>query len=174
MMLSTDPLGTALASEPEVQEADGRRAATPASAPILVLDTNVVLDWLVFDDPGAAVVRAAITSGRVRWLASAAMREELQSVLGRPALQAWCPSPHPVLATWQRWVTMVEPERTPAVARAPRCADPDDQKFIDLALQLGAHALLSRDRAVLRLTRPARSLGLQITTAARWGSQTDR
>jgi hypothetical protein len=39
--------------------------------------------------------------------------------------------------------------------------------FIDLALQLGG-ALLSRDRAVLKLARRARALGLTIATPEVW------
>jgi predicted nucleic acid-binding protein len=35
----------------------------------------------------------------------------------------------------------------------PRCSDPDDQKFIELAGASGAQALVSKDRAVLKLRR---------------------
>jgi predicted nucleic acid-binding protein len=33
------------------------------------------------------------------------------------------------------------------------CADPDDQKFLELARAAGAHALVTRDRALLVLRR---------------------
>ena len=49
-----------------------------------------------------------------------------------------------------------------------RCTDADDQKFIDLALGARAVALLSADRAVLRLARRAAAFGLVITTVAGW------
>ena len=49
-----------------------------------------------------------------------------------------------------------------------RCTDADDQKFIDLALAARAVALLSADRAVLRLARRASAFGLVITTVAGW------
>ena len=49
-----------------------------------------------------------------------------------------------------------------------RCTDPDDQKFIDFALRSGASALLTRDRAVLKLARGARGRGLWIETAVAW------
>jgi predicted nucleic acid-binding protein len=51
--------------------------------PSVVLDTNVVLDWLLFNDPSVAKLAAAVVGGRVRWLATAAMRDELTHVLGR-------------------------------------------------------------------------------------------
>ena len=43
----------------------------------LVLDTNVVLDWLLFDNPSAMLLAATITQRQVRWIATAAMRGEL-------------------------------------------------------------------------------------------------
>ena len=49
-----------------------------------------------------------------------------------------------------------------------RCSDIDDQKFIDLAVAARAVALLSADRAVLRLARRASAWGLAITTVERW------
>ena len=49
-----------------------------------------------------------------------------------------------------------------------RCTDPDDQKFIDLALHSGAQWLLSRDRAVLKLAREARQRGLAIVAPHVW------
>lgn len=45
-------------------------------------------------------------------------------------------------------------------ARLPRCADPDDQKFLRLAHASGARWLLSRDKAVLALARRAERAGL--------------
>jgi len=54
-----------------------------------------------------------------------------------------------------------------------RCTDRDDQMFIDLALACGARWLLSRDRAVLKLGKRARLLGLDILTPAVWAEQLD-
>ena len=65
-------------------------------------------------------------------------------------------------------MTNNRPTRTPVRPPPCRCSDPDDQKFIDLALHAGARWLLSHDKAVLRLAAPARRLGLQILPPARW------
>jgi len=46
---------------------------------------------------------------------------------------------------------------------AARCRDPDDQKFIDLALHLKA-LLLSKDRQVLRLRRALAERSVTVTT----------
>src|SRR5205814_8639632 len=47
----------------------------------LVLDTNIVLDLFLFADANAAPLRADLEHGRVRWVATSAMREELVRVL---------------------------------------------------------------------------------------------
>ena len=141
-------------------------------APILVLDTNVVLDWLLFRDPAAAPLARMIMQRQVRWLATDTMRQELEHVLGRSRLAAWQAASTDIRASWARWV---EPAPTPALslAQALRCSDADDQKFIDLALQVSAAALLSRDRAVLKLARRARAAGLDILTPMAWALQRD-
>jgi len=43
----------------------------------LVLDTNIVLDLLVFTDPAVRELSQALGTGERQWLATAAMREEL-------------------------------------------------------------------------------------------------
>ncbi len=132
--------------------------------PIVVLDTNVVLDWLLFRDAGCTLLHDWLTRGQVRWLASEAMRDELTHVLARGDLDEWRPDTDALLAEWERWAV-------PASAGTPcalRCADPDDQQFIDFALEHGARWLLSRDRAVLQLARAAHAFGLAILTPRDW------
>ena len=50
----------------------------------LVLDTNVWLDWLVFDDAGVALLKAAVAAGQAEILIDAACAAELAAVLGYP------------------------------------------------------------------------------------------
>jgi predicted nucleic acid-binding protein len=137
-----------------------------ASVPLVVLDTNVVLDWLLFADPGVQALVTAIEQGRLRWIATAAMRGEFEHVLGRGLAAAHNAEPARFEATWARHCV----ERPPAPpAGAPlRCTDSDDQKFIDLALAADAHWLVSRDRAVLKLRSKAAALGLAILVPSQW------
>jgi putative PIN family toxin of toxin-antitoxin system len=118
----------------------------------LVLDTNIVLDLLVFADRAARPVMQALLERRLQWLATAAMREELARVLAYPHLSKRMSfhgrEPDAVLAAFDLHARAVEPP-----PRAPvLCRDPDDQKFIDLAVARGG-LLLSRDAQVLRLRR---------------------
>jgi putative PIN family toxin of toxin-antitoxin system len=126
----------------------------------LVLDTNVVLDLLVFRDPRAQPLSEGLHAGRLHWIATAAMREELARVLAYPKIAprvAWHrgESLH-VLHDFDRHARLVEAPLKACVT----CGDPDDQKFIDLAV---AHrcTLLSKDREVLRMR--SRLARLQVT-----------
>src|SRR5437868_9565874 len=86
-------------------------ASDPVStgeAPGVVLDTNVVLDWLVFRNPCCARLEADFASGRFRWLASLAMKDELAHVLGRGVCDAWAPDLPALWSTWERHVTMTD------------------------------------------------------------------
>jgi predicted nucleic acid-binding protein len=140
----------------------------PGDVPCIVLDTNAVLDWLYFADPRCAALAEVVATGRMRWIASASMRDEIEHVLGRGSLGTkWPDGAASVRDGWQRWATTVDAVAT-AAPLALRCSDLDDQKFIDLALDSRAVALLSADRAVLRLARRAAAWGLTITTVERW------
>lgn len=136
----------------------------------MVLDSNVVFDWLVFDQPGVQPLVAALTSGRLRWLVTPAMLDELAHVLGRGVLARWQPDAALLLATCTRWAQPCAEPVPQGEAGRLRCRDGDDQKFIDLALAERATWLLSRDKAVLALARRARRLGLAILTPEAWAA----
>lgn len=140
------------------------------SASRIVLDTNVVLDWLVFRNPSCAKLSEHFASGRLFWHASQAMRDELSHVLSRGVCDSWAPD---LSALWTMWDTYAIPTELIAPASAAtaiRCTDPDDQKFIELALARKVRWLLTRDRAVLKLGRRARTLGLEILIPEDWFS----
>ena len=138
------------------------------STPAIVLDTNVVLDWLVFKDPSAHALAAAIVRKQVRWVATAAMRGELVDVLQRGLAAARGADIFEVLSTWDACVEPCAEPPVPPVTTGLRCTDADDQKFLDLALATHARWLLSRDRAVLRLARRAALRGTTIAAPEAW------
>lgn len=129
----------------------------------VVLDTNIVLDLLVFSDPTTALVRQLLHAKALRWVATAAMREELQRVLDYPhiALRVafYGLTPANVLAAFDAQAHPVPvPTRIPAT-----CRDADDQQFLDLAAAHGA-ILLSKDKAVIALRKRMLVYGAQVAS----------
>lgn len=122
----------------------------------LVLDTNVWLDWLVFDDPAVGPIRAAVQQGRAKVFIDAACEAELARVLAYPlgrirldaAAQAAC------LAECRR-LTGGGDAVAPLDCELPACSDPEDQKFLELARDCRADLLVTKDRALLALRRRA-------------------
>ena len=130
----------------------------------LVLDTNIVLDVFVFADEVAKPLLPALTEGRVHWVATPAMRDELARVLDypqiAPRLAYYALAAGDVLAAFDRHAQVVEaPPKAPVT-----CSDPDDQKFIDLAVARQA-LLLSKDRAVLSMKKRLVSWSVQTRAA---------
>ena len=113
-----------------------------------VIDTNIVLDLWLFEDPATIPLRAALQSGAISHLATASMRDELERVLTYPHLVKRMARSNiqaqDILIRFDEYLLAAEP----AAKAACTCKDLDDQKFIDLAV---AHAvpLLSKDKAIL-------------------------
>ena len=142
--------------------------------PVIVLDTNVVLDWLVFRDSSSSSLAAAISQRQVHWVATAGMRNELDDVLRRGLAVARGVDPAVALATWDAHVTVITGVLPLPSSVALHCADPDDQMFLELAHAASARWLLSRDRALLRLARRALAFGIAITTPDHWSAPEQR
>ena len=152
-----------LPAGPPAQPAQSGSAQTPAARP-LVLDTNIVLDLLVFADPATALLRQLLQAGALGWMATAPMRSELERVLAydhiAPRVAFYGLDTARVLAAFD-----AQARRVPVAARVPAvvCKDADDQPFLDLAAAHGA-VLLSKDRAVLALRKRLRSHGADVGT----------
>jgi len=116
----------------------------------IVLDTNVVLDLLHYDDAVARPLLHALEAGRVRCVVTSATLDEWRRVLTYPAFGLDSARQAALYARYQA-LAVLEPATV--VADLPRCRDPDDQKFIELATTARAQGLVSKDRAVLRLRR---------------------
>ena len=130
----------------------------------IVLDTNIVLDVFVFNDAAALPVRQALEAGELDWLATQAMRDELARVLAYPQivprLAFYQLSADDVLAAFDRHARLQEVAGKAGVT----CSDPDDQKFIDLAVASRA-LLLSKDRAVISMAKRLLAHGVRAQAA---------
>ena len=140
--------------------------STPSAASAaLVLDTNVVLDLWLFQDPRTAALREALQRGHLICLATPHMREELRRVLDYPHLVArlafYQKTAQQVLDHYEAHAQFVAvPNKAPWT-----CKDPDDQVFIDLG---EAHQcpLISKDKAVL--TMRGRLARAQVAVSREW------
>ena len=140
-------------------------ASSPQTSSPVVIDTNIVLDIWVYQDPATPALLADLQQGRLRWLATAPMREELLRVLDYPHIATRRErdqvSAQDVLAQFDALTQLQE-----VAAKAPYiCKDADDQKFIDLAVAHQA-VLLSKDKQVLRLTNRLARLGVAVRKLA--------
>lgn len=130
---------------------------------IWVLDTNVVLDLYMFEEPSVQALARELAAGRAVALANGATLDELARVLAYPQFKV---EPARQAAIYAAYAALVQ--RLPddvAPPPLPKCRDRDDQKFIELAVTAGAHWLLSKDKLVLKLARRRSALGrLQILT----------
>ena len=140
-----------------------------ASGRRVVLDTQIVMDWLVFSEPRVMPIITLVESRHLLWTATAPMKAEMLHVLGRGVAARYSPDLEKIHAAFEQHCELVaEPQL--GMAR-PRCSDEDDQKFIDLALHLasqGSALLISRDRAVLKVAKRAARLGLEILAPEVW------
>jgi putative PIN family toxin of toxin-antitoxin system len=142
----------------------------PAHVPVgtlpraVVVDTNVALDLLIFSDPRTAPLRSLLAQGRLHWIATQVMRDELERVLAYPhiaeRMDYYRVSAMQVLAAFDAQVRLVD--IAPRVAYV--CKDTDDQKFIDLA---AAHRaiLLSKDKAVICMRKRLLNMDTHVATA---------
>lgn len=134
----------------------------------LVIDTNVWLDWLVFDDPSVAPIAAAVARGDAEIRMSAECLDELSRVLGYD-LGKWTLSAEAREAALDRCRTLVrmtEVPDPPPDPVMPRCGDPDDRMFLRLAWACGADYLVTKDDDLLSIRLRGTALeGLRIVGA---------
>jgi putative PIN family toxin of toxin-antitoxin system len=129
--------------------------------PRLVLDTNVILDLLVFQDPAAEVVRMALDAKLVDAVRTEESMLELIDVIQRPAFKLSREEQEIILQAWESNTRLLE---NTVIEDAPfTCRDLDDQVFINMAYSLRPALLLSKDLRVLELQTIAKRHGIEIS-----------
>lgn len=143
-------------------------AEAMTSAPRVVLDSNVWIDILVFDDPATRPIHAALQRRLLCAVIDRRCLGELARVLDYPQFVARDVDKAAALASVAQLSTLEESAPVPAdSAPLPKCKDRDDQKFLELAHAVNAAWLVSKDRALLRLNkRTARDFGIRIVEPA--------
>jgi putative PIN family toxin of toxin-antitoxin system len=136
----------------------------------LVLDTNVVLDWLVFRDTAVDKLREAVEQRRVTIVTHAAAIDELRRVLAYPQCKLATTAQQELLNLYR---TMSHEAALPAEFALgnlllpegfPRCRDADDQHFLALAYHAKVDSLLTKDRQLLRLRKRVARFGVAVAS----------
>jgi uncharacterized protein len=136
----------------------------------LVLDTNVWIDWLVFDDPSVAALKAAQRARNVDIIVNEPCLEELNRVLAYPQFALTPAQRADHLEAACRMVVRQDALSPSRYHALPRCHDPDDQKFVELAHAASANWLLTRDKALLQLRRRLLAAGIRVGSPADWST----
>lgn len=134
------------------------------TTPLAVLDTNVVLDLFVWDNAAADPLRNLIRAGELCCLSDPDCLDELSRVLGYPKLGLDAAAQAAIHADYRALCTVLD-RQDPAHASPllPRCSDRDDQKFLALAVRAKASYLLTRDNALLKMSKRMRSFAPQLS-----------
>jgi putative PIN family toxin of toxin-antitoxin system len=129
--------------------------------PHLVLDTNVILDLLVFKDPSTEPIRLLLDAQQVDAVRTPASMAELIDVIGRPTFKLSQEEQETIREAWESRSRLLEDA---AIEPAPfTCRDPDDQVFINMAYSIRPALLLSKDLRVLELRAIAKRHGIEIS-----------
>ena len=133
-----------------------------------VLDTNVVIDWLVFDHPFMTPLRTRAPEDSIDILSHELTIAELARVLRYPMLKLSEPRCEEIVRTYVEESSQAEvPDGFGSgtwllPAKFPGCRDPDDDLFLALAFHTRATALVTRDKLLLRMRKRVRNFGVTI------------
>jgi uncharacterized protein len=133
-----------------------------------VLDTNVVIDWLVFDHPYLEPFRELVSAGQVRVLRHPMVAAEFARVLAYPALKLCVERRTNLLERYRVQTFEVEILEQFALddwklpAGFPSCRDRDDDLFLAFAYHARAAALVTRDKVLLKMRKKVRKFGVVI------------
>ncbi len=131
--------------------------ASPVFRPRIVLDTNVCLDLFMFRDPRWQALLEALTDQQVEALTREDCRREFELVLAYEKMKLSADAQAAILAEFDQRIALYagSPEAVASAAAPPLpvCKDGDDQKFLELALACDADALITKDKALLKLAR---------------------
>lgn len=137
---------------------------------LVVLDTNVVLDWLLFRLPVLDPLRDALSAGRTVIATHALLFEELTRVLERPQISRYTTEVGAVIDSYRTQTNLLDLEPQLLLHQDslpngfPRCRDPDDDKFMAFAWHSKTGVLVTKDRELLKLRKRARAFGITVLT----------
>ena len=134
----------------------------------LVLDTNVVLDWLLFNDAALDSLRHAIDSQQATILTHHFACDEFARVLTYPQLALDTQRQRALMDSYLQRTQLAALDADFGIDNLqlpdlfPQCRDADDQPFLALCFHTQADALITRDKALLSLRKRCRRFAVRI------------
>lgn len=130
----------------------------PLNAPSCVLDTNVVLDILLFADKKTEPIRQLLSSGKLLALGHYDTFYEFADVISRSQFKLTDSQIKEKLHAWVNLHWIIKE----ALPTEVYCKDHDDDKFFNLARLCSARYLISKDKKVLKAKGKAKRFGCAV------------
>ncbi|MFZ6847284.1 putative toxin-antitoxin system toxin component, PIN family [Undibacterium sp. RuRC25W] len=125
----------------------------------IIIDTNVCLDLFVFHDKRWNKLLAGLQNGELKAYTRPECRDEWLAVLKYPHLPVTPENVNDIKIQFDELIECISPEDKSHI-KLPVCSDKDDQKFLEIARDIEAHFLITKDKALLKLAKRIRKLGL--------------
>ncbi len=146
------------ADQPQAARETAQEEAKSDALPVVVLDTNVVLDIFYWKDAQSLALSEALQMGRMRVVTNAACLEEFADVLSRPAFGLSSEEQIAFLERYAHFCTAVDVD----LAAPVTCRDADDQKFLDLAYSVAADMLVTKDKLLKKAAKRLARFGVRV------------
>ena len=142
------------------------------SPKLVVIDSQCLFDWMVFRNPICERWDAALAGTDWEWIFTSELKAEFDFVAAKGFGERWPVDAVALASRWEHHGRAVETPPPPGASSRLHCTDADDQKFIDLAIAAGAHTLVTRDKALLRLARKAAERhGVRVCRPEVWSAE---
>jgi putative PIN family toxin of toxin-antitoxin system len=125
----------------------------------IVLDTNVCLDLFVFNDKRCRELAQLLNRGITKAVTRSDCRDEWLRVLAYPSLSLDESARQKCITAYDDVISCHDFEKK-NYSLLPVCHDKDDQKFLELAYDVDARFLLTKDKALLKLSAKAKKASL--------------
>ncbi len=127
----------------------------------IIVDTNILLDIIYFEDPHVEDLKKAIENGLLEAWSCNLIWEEFLDVMRRPAFFR---NEETYQKLIEKALTYFQFEACKIPPSPYKCKDPDDQIFIDLAVIKAPCWLISRDLEVLKLAKKLKLVNVEVTS----------
>lgn len=126
--------------------------------PKVILDTNILLDLFYFKDKSVTYLYECIKTEQVQAFTCDAIWEEFAEVLARKPFNQTVEEINLIWSNYQHLLTWQAPQGNDS---GIKCSDPDDQIFVELAVEIAPCFLITKDKDLLVLQKKLQKFQVQ-------------